>query len=68
MICVHCGAGLVGNPYQGLYTHATGLQRCQDSSVPYLHMGHPEMPCPSGLINPCVGYQEINCTHVKTEG
>lgn len=66
--CVHCGEPLIHNDLgSGLFTHAHGLQRCQSDSVPYGHMGHPSLPCPTGDINPCAGSREEICTHT-TEG
>jgi hypothetical protein len=61
--CVHCGDLLGADIGGGLFVHAHGLQRCQSDIVPYGHMGHPEMPCPPGNINPCMGYREDACSH-----
>lgn len=63
-VCVHCGQELSDKTTSGLHQHANGLWRCQAPSVPYGHMGHPEMPCPPGDINPCLGYRERTCEHL----
>ena len=64
MNCVHCGRGLTAEIGGGLYQHDNHLQRCQDPSVPYGHMGHPAMPCPGGGHNRCIGSGEDRCEHI----
>lgn len=65
MTCVHCGMELGKAIHDGLYTHANNLQRCQ-ADVPYGHMGHPTMPCPSGTVNDCLGSREEVCDHLAS--
>jgi len=67
MICVHCGVALQAQAsVNGLYQHEHWRWRCQSDSVPYGHMGHPEMPCPQlpGDPNPCQGSSEGGCEHL----
>ena len=66
MKCIHCGEPLGESIGNGLFVHERGLQRCQKDWLPYGHMGHPEMPCPPGAFNPCLGYREgDDCEHVR---